>query len=279
LKILHQQGINAFRMRIWNDPTEKYSYANITGTLEMASRCKAHNLSFILDFHYSDWWADPGKQNKPAAWASMSPGDLLHAVLNFSNDIVQQLVKQGTPPVAVQIGNEVSNGFLWAPQGQPCNAGGYLGSSCAESNWPMFAKLIAADIVGVKEACPDCLIAIHTDLGNHIEDFGIEYLVDWYKNLSHYLPNRVDSINVDYDLVGLSMYPTWDSEYRQAAYACCRAPKQADLHCRDSIPCGGGQATSDSISCNTRWAGAVSARCHGSGEAGAWYVRCAVVGG
>ena len=171
LAILNKEGANAFRMRIWNQPTAQYSYANITGTLAMARRCKAHNLSFILDFHYSDWWADPGKQNKPAAWANLSPTELLAAVTAFSKSTVQQLVAQGTPPVAVQIGNEVSNGLMWAPKGQPCENGGYLGTACKENNWPAFAKLIAAGIGGVKEACPMCLIAIHTGIVHRISFF------------------------------------------------------------------------------------------------------------
>ena len=72
LAILRAHGANAFRMRLWNQPTAQYDYANATGMLQIARRCKQHNLSFILDLHYSDWWADPGKQNKPAAWASLS---------------------------------------------------------------------------------------------------------------------------------------------------------------------------------------------------------------
>ena len=130
LALLRASGANAFRMRMWNDPCgdgrcdpAQYSYANLTGVLLMAKRCQENNLTFILDFHYSDWWADPGKQYKPTAWANLSFDALQDAVYDFSRATVAALVSQGTPPAAVQIGNEISDGLLWNGEGQPCDKG------------------------------------------------------------------------------------------------------------------------------------------------------------
>ena len=112
LRILKRGGANAFRMRLWNDPcadgrcnATKYAYGGLNGTLAMAKRCHTAGLHFILDLHYSDWWADPGQQHKPAAWSKLSFRDLKHSVRSFTRDVVAALVAQGTPPVAVQVGN------------------------------------------------------------------------------------------------------------------------------------------------------------------------------
>lgn len=90
LAILRQHGANTFRMRMWNQPcadgrcnASQYDYANLAGVLRMARRCRQANLTFVLDFHYSDWWADPGHQDKPAAWKNLSFAQLAAAVRNL----------------------------------------------------------------------------------------------------------------------------------------------------------------------------------------------------
>ena len=135
LLLLRRSGVNVFRMRLWNDPcadgrcdASKYSYGGLPGVLSMAQRCQAANLTFVLDIHYSDWWADPGQQFKPRAWRRLSYPQLAAAVYNFTRSSVGALVAQGTPPYAVQIGNEITHGFLWdnATLGQTCPGLGFL---------------------------------------------------------------------------------------------------------------------------------------------------------
>lgn len=227
LTLLRSRGANTFRMRMWNDPCaevwypdgfcdkSKWSYANLTGVLKMAQRVKAANLTFVLDLHYSDWWADPGKQRKPAAWDRLQFDGLVLAVHDFTRETVAALVDQGTPPFAVQIGNEISNGFLWnnASTNQPCAAGGRLfcKGSTPEADWHRFAELVASGIQGARAACPTTKIAIHTDLGNHIITYGIGYVIDWYKNLTANLASGSGLRPPQhFDLIGLSMYPQWD---------------------------------------------------------------------
>jgi arabinogalactan endo-1,4-beta-galactosidase len=230
LVLLRSRGANTFRMRMWNDPCaetwypdglcdkSKWSYGNLTGVLKMARRVKAANLTFVLDLHYSDWWADPGKQRKPAAWDALPFDGLVSAVHDFTQQTVAALVAQGTPPYAVQIGNEISNGFLWnnATSNEPCSAGGRLFCSTApEADWQRFAALVGAGIGGARSACSTTKIAIHTDLGNHIITKGIDYVIDWYTNLTIGLNGAGGGAGGGgggrhFDLIGLSMYPQWD---------------------------------------------------------------------
>ena len=178
----------------------------------MARRCQATGLQFILDFHYSDWWADPGEQQKPDAWLELGIDELVTAVRQFTTATVRALVAQGTPPHAVQIGNEINDGMLWsnASIGQKCYDGGQL--YCSDGGtarpiheaWATFGRLVAAGVSAVRAASPTSLIAIHT-AGNHISP-GARYVGDWYANLSTALASH----GVGLDLVGLSLYPKFD---------------------------------------------------------------------
>jgi arabinogalactan endo-1,4-beta-galactosidase len=216
LQIMADAGADTFRMRMWNDPCAShrcqnktlYSYANLTGVLDMARKCASTTppLRFVLDLHYSDWWADPAHQAKPYAWINKSFAELKQAVYDFTEQTVSALVAQHTPPIAVQIGNEITNGMLWATEFQSCEDGGKLwGCEPDQADaWARFASLVDEGIAAVKSACLECDIAIHTDLGNHIATDGIIWVQEWYGNLSLHLKQ-------EYNRIGLSMYPRWDS--------------------------------------------------------------------
>ena len=111
LQIFKNHGINYIRLRIWNAPF--IGYNNLAKTLVMAKRVKALQMGLLIDFHYSDTWADPGKQTKPAAWAGLPPDQLEQAVHDFTRDVISALKNQGTLPEMVQIGNEITSGMLW----------------------------------------------------------------------------------------------------------------------------------------------------------------------
>ncbi len=120
--ILKEHKFNWIRLRLFNDPkaAKGYSrkgYCDLAHTLQMVKRIKGAGMGFLLDFHYSDNWADPGHQSKPAAWKDLHAKELQAAVREYTREVVAALKKQGTPPDMVQIGNEISNGFLW-PDGQ-----------------------------------------------------------------------------------------------------------------------------------------------------------------
>ena len=127
LALLKSHGFNWIRLRIFHDPKaakgySKKGYCDLDHTLVMAKRIKAAGMWFLLDFHYSDTWADPGHQFKPAAWADLHGAGLENAIHDYTQDVVAALKKQGTSPDMVQIGNEISNGFLW-PDGNVWKSG------------------------------------------------------------------------------------------------------------------------------------------------------------
>ncbi|MBQ1016596.1 glycosyl hydrolase 53 family protein [Micromonospora sp. D93] len=111
LDILKSVGVNYVRLRVWNNPISGYN--NKSGVLAQARVARAKGLKVLIDFHYSDTWADPGKQYKPAAWAGHSLSQLRTDVYTFTYDVCSSLRGQGTPPDSVQIGNEINVGMLW----------------------------------------------------------------------------------------------------------------------------------------------------------------------
>ncbi|CAM5646442.1 hypothetical protein SANTM175S_01473 [Streptomyces antimycoticus] len=111
LDILKGAGVNYVRLRLWNNPASGYN--NKAKVLAYARAVKAKGLKLLVDFHYSDTWADPGNQRKPAAWASHGIGALQTDVYNYTYDVCTSLKAQGTAPDSVQLGNEINVGMLW----------------------------------------------------------------------------------------------------------------------------------------------------------------------
>jgi arabinogalactan endo-1,4-beta-galactosidase len=117
--ILKGAGANYMRLRVWNNPASGYN--NKAKVLQQARAIKAKGLKLMVDFHYSDTWADPGKQFTPAAWSTHSLSQLQTDVYNYTYDVCTALKAQGTTPDSVQIGNEINVGMLW-PRGQVVNS-------------------------------------------------------------------------------------------------------------------------------------------------------------
>ena len=193
LEIFKANGINTIRLRLWHTPAPENDYAGLDRTLEMAKRVKDAGLDLFLDFHYSDWWADPGKQNKPAAWAGAPFFILKDSIKAYTSQVIGRLSAQGTLPEIVQIGNEIIQGMLW-------NDGRVGGSFDTPAQWQKLAELIqAADsgiVAGLSESDLKPAVMIHIDRGG--DPRGTEWFFD---NLS--------ARGVNYDLIGLSYYPFW----------------------------------------------------------------------
>ena len=143
------------------------------------------DLGFLLDLHYSDTWADPGHQVKPAAWADLHGKNLEQAVHHHTQIVVAALKKQGTLPDIVQIGNEISNGLLW-PDGKIWES----------RDWASFCGLIKAGIAGVKEMGPTVKIMIHLAWGGQNA-----------KSRSFF--DKALAQGVKFDILGQSYYPRW----------------------------------------------------------------------
>jgi arabinogalactan endo-1,4-beta-galactosidase len=184
--ILKENGVNYVRLRIWNDP--KNGICGRDATLAMAKRIKNAGLGFFLDFHYSDTWADPGKQEKPAAWESLDFAGLNMALYEYTKGIISDLKKQNTLPDMAQIGNEIRNGMLF-PDGRITGAGSFKRP----------AQLITSAVKGVKDALSrgDTLkIAIHLD--NSCDNAAYTYFFD-----------NLIMRGVQFDVIALSYYPEW----------------------------------------------------------------------
>ena len=209
-------GATHVRLRLWVDPLAHNptgwpsrgddTYANLTGVLGMARRVGAAGLRVWLDLHYSDTWADPGHQAKPAAWAALPLPALAAALAAHTTEALGALRAQGTPAAIVQVGNEITAGTLW---GEPCAAGGALfAAGCNETaQWPRFAALVRAGLDAARAAQPDALLMIHTDLGNKLnETWGAGYVSTWYSQLVAGLGAGGAAA---FDAIGLSFYPHW----------------------------------------------------------------------
>ncbi len=167
LTLLVDHGFNYVRLRTFVDPTQPapnpdggtfapYStdgFGDLAHTIVFGQQIKEAGLGFLLDFHYSDYWADPAKQIKPAAWADDDAGDLATSLADYTKDAIARLVAGGARPDMVQIGNDITPGIELSP-GLP------VGST---SNWPELAALLRAAISAVHAVDPTILIALHLD--------------------------------------------------------------------------------------------------------------------
>ncbi|WP_448535243.1 glycosyl hydrolase 53 family protein [Pseudothermotoga sp.] len=197
LQILKDHGVNWVRLRVWNDPTNlgggNCNHENMT---ELAAKAKKYGLKVLIDFHYSDWWADPGKQNKPKAWRDLHGEDLQRALYDYTKFVLEYMKERGVRVDMVQVGNELNNGFLW-PDGQISgpNAGGFDG----------FTALLKSAIKAVRDFDPEIPIAVHLAEG------GNNSLFRWFFD-------ELVKRNVDFDIIGVSYYPYWHGTLEELSH-------------------------------------------------------------
>ena len=184
LQIFKDHGYNWIRLRVFHTPTELPN--NLDYTIALAKKAREMGYKFLLDFHYSDTWADPGKQYTPKAWEKMSHQDLVKAVFDYSKATMKTMREAHVLPEMVQIGNEVINGMLW-PDGK------------LPEKWDNFADLIIAGINGVYEGCEPLYvpkIMIHIDQGGNMAN-------------TKYFFDKLLSYGIKFDYIGQSYYPWW----------------------------------------------------------------------
>jgi arabinogalactan endo-1,4-beta-galactosidase len=194
IAILRAHGSTVFRLRLFVDPDHLDVRVNdLAYTIRMAQRIKAAGGKLLLDFHYSDTWADPGHQATPAAWASLPFDSLELRVESYSDSVITQLKAAGALPDLVQIGNEPDAGMLW-PLGQL-----YVPGADTLTAWTHFTRLLKAGISGVRSALgpgESLRILLHYSQGG--DTGGTQWFFD------HML-----AYGVPFDLIGLSYYPWW----------------------------------------------------------------------
>ena len=194
LEILQRYGVNSVRLRLWNDPYSEdgkpYGAGtnDLVKTILLAKRALKLGMGFLLDLHYSDFWADPGKQFVPKAWRGYSEEELEQAVYGYTTEVLRILKEKDALPALVQVGNEITNGLLW-PTGQ-------------KPNYENIARYVSAGIRAVRNFDASLPIMIHLDNGGNNEMYR-----DWF---DHYI-----QMGEDFDIIGLSYYPFWHGTMQQ----------------------------------------------------------------
>jgi arabinogalactan endo-1,4-beta-galactosidase len=191
LEILREHHYNWVRLRIFHDPSvgDWHLPNDLAYTLRLAKRARAMGFHVLLDLHYSDTWADPGKQFTPVAWSHKNHEQLVDEVFVYTRNVIAAFKREGLMPDMVQVGNEITNGMLWPDGKLPCN-------------WDNFAELVKAGIRGVKTGSgPRHRLQIMI----HIERSGdLDAAVQFFDNLV--------SRHVSFDVMGLSYYPRWHGD-------------------------------------------------------------------
>ena len=188
-------GVNWMRIRIWNDPHSPEGQPYLAGTCDLdhyvrlAKLAKSKGFHILMDLHYSDFWADPGKQYIPKAWKNYGIEELEKAVYGFTEHCLQVAGDNGVLPEMIQIGNEITNGILW-PVGKIYN------DEKGIREYDNFLRLINAGCSAARKNCPETKIVLHLERTNDREVYQ-EFF------------GEVEKAGIDYDVIGASYYPYW----------------------------------------------------------------------
>ena len=204
-ELMKELGLDALRFRVWVDPSKHGNWNGRDDLLVKASRARDLGMAIMIDFHYSDFWADPKKQNIPASWSGKSYEEIRELLAEHTRDVLQMLKDNGIKPRWVQVGNETSNGFLWTVRGDqwgdpvPDSLGrvtilesvGHL-----RNNPQQYAGLFAAGYDAVKSVFPKAEVIVHLDNGfdQALYDSNLDTLAKY---------------GARWDMIGMSLYPYW----------------------------------------------------------------------
>ncbi len=178
--LMKSLGMNAIRLRVWVNPSPLWN--NQADVVAKAIRAKNAGLKVMIDFHYSDSWADPGQQTKPAAWSALPLNGLLDSIASHTTAVLTALKNNDVSPEWVQVGNETNNGMLW-PEGK------------ASDNMGSFAKMINSGSDAVKAVFPSAKVIVHISNG-------------WDNSMFRWIFDGLATNGARYDIIGMSMYPT-----------------------------------------------------------------------
>ena len=198
MKLLRDEcGVNAIRLRVWVDPAD--GYCGAADVLAKARRAKELGLPVMVDFHFSDSWADPAKQNPPAAWTGKTPAQMAQLVGTHVNDVLSSLKDAGVDVPWVQVGNETPSGMLWES------------GRVKDQNAGSFPLYLNAGYDAVKAVYPSAQVIVHLDRGQDAD------MYRWFFDL-------IGARGGKYDMIGMSLYPernTWPEQTDEAAVNGC----------------------------------------------------------
>lgn len=202
MRVMREAGMNAVRLRVWVNHTT--GWCNKEDVIVKAKRAAALKLRVMIDFHYSDFFADPSRQNIPVDWANYDLAQMKQAVANHTADVLSALKAEGVTPEWIQVGNETRNGMLW-PMGQLWNNNGDL-----PNGWKNYAALTTAGYDACKAIFPDAVVIVHID--------------NAYEN-NNWFFRKLKQNGGKFDMIGLSHYPMmkewsgkdWDAMNQLAA--------------------------------------------------------------
>ena len=199
---LKTQGMNAMRVRLFVNPSQylkdhpsadKNACQDLEYITPICKRVVDNGMDLMLDFHYSDTWADPAKQWTPTDWQNLTDEQLYQKIYDYTKESLETLKAEGIEPTFIQPGNEISYGMLWGKEGDSeANLKKVFMNNSA--NWARFGKLLSQAIKACREVCPDAKIVIHTE---RVAQADVE----------KYFYDKMKELNVDYDIIGLSYYP------------------------------------------------------------------------
>lgn len=205
LPYLHELGMNAMRVRLFVNP-EGYTIENgnkkpdtnvcqdLPYITPLCQDIIDNGFDLMLDFHYSDTWADPAKQFIPEAWKDLTDEELVEKIYDYTKESLETLKAEGISPAFIQPGNEISYGMLWVPYGVKDDNSNHVYTNSSSASWERFGLLLSSAIKACREVCPDAKIVIHTERVAQVN-----VLTNFY--------NKMESLNIDYDIIGLSYYP------------------------------------------------------------------------
>lgn len=211
LPFLRQQGWNAMRVRLFVNPDQapqKHKDEGVCQDLDFVVRLgrQIHQAGcrLMLDFHYSDYWADPGKQTMPQQWKDTRRDDLPDSVYQYTRRTLLTMKRRGVTPELIQVGNETTNGMLWplgkaTPMPRKSHDATEPTPEAVEqwkNEWDYLCRLYQAGCKACREVCPNALIIIHTEKSG-----------SWEATKTYY--QQLRRHHVDYDIIGLSYYPMW----------------------------------------------------------------------
>lgn len=220
--ILKGLGMNSIRLRTWVNPTN--GYCDLNDLIIKAKRANALGMRILIDFHYSDSWADPGSQTKPAKWMNEDINVLQLSLYNYTTNVLNNLKSNGIQPSWIQLGNETNDGMLW-PEGK---------ASVSMSN---FATLIKSGYKAVKDIFPEAKVVVH--ISNGYDNILYRWIFDGLK-----------SNGAKWDVIGMSLYPTASNWQILNNQCLLNMNDMLIRYDKEIMICEVGMAVSDSIASN-----------------------------